>query len=113
MVVVQTQLQSRDNLPGGVISYQSTVTNTGSGLAKNVVVTEMIPPELEFVHADPEPTEGEGKKWVWKMNDLGPQQKRTFSISLRIRKGLPAGTVVQKQTLIRYQDLHGNGYPLP
>lgn len=113
MVVVQTQLQSRDSLPGGVISYQSTVTNTGSGLAKNVVVTEMIPPDLEFVHSDPEPTEGEGKKWVWKMNDLGPQQKRTVSISLRIRKGLPAGTVVQKQTLIRYQDLHGNGYPLP
>jgi uncharacterized repeat protein (TIGR01451 family) len=113
MVLVQTQIQSRDSLPGGVISYQSTVTNTGSGLAKNVVVTEMIPPDLEFVHSDPEPTEGEGKKWVWKLNDMGPQQKRTISVSLRIRKGLQAGTVVQKQTLIRYQDLHGNGYPLP
>ncbi|HZR46550.1 MAG TPA: tetratricopeptide repeat protein [Candidatus Manganitrophaceae bacterium] len=113
MVVVQTQLQSRDSLPGGVISYQSTVTNTGTGLAKNVVITEMIPPDLEFVHSDPEPTEGEGKKWIWKLNDLGPQQKRTVSVSLRIRKGLQAGTVVQKQTLIRYQDLHGNGYPLP
>jgi uncharacterized repeat protein (TIGR01451 family) len=113
MVIVQTQLQSRDSLPGGVISYQSTVTNTGTGLAKNVVITEMIPPDLEFVHSDPEPTEGEGKKWIWKLNDLGPQQKRTVSVSLRIRKGLQAGTVVQKQTLIRYQDLHGNGYPLP
>lgn len=111
MVVIQSQLQSRDNLPGGVISYQATVTNNGSGLARNVVISELLPPELEFVHADPEPTEKEGKQWIWKMNDLGPQQKRTFAVSVRIRKGLPAGTVVQKRTEIFYQDLHGNRYP--
>lgn len=111
MVAIQSQLQSRDNLPGGVISYQATVTNNGSGLARDVVVSELLPPELEFVHADPEPTEKEGKRWIWKLNDLGPQQKRTFAVSVRIRKGLPAGTTVQKQTEIFYQDLHGNRYP--
>ena len=111
MVVIQSQLQSRDNLPGGVISYQATVTNNGSGLARNVVISELLPPELEFVHADPEPTEKDGKRWIWKMSDLGPQQKRTFAVSVRIRKGLPAGTVVQKQTEVQYQDLHGNRYP--
>lgn len=111
MVAIQSQLQSRDNLPGGVISYQAMVTNNGSGLARNVVVSELLPPELEFVHADPEPTEKEGKRWIWKLNDLGPQQKRTFAVSVRIRKGLPAGTTVQKQTEIFYQDLHGNRYP--
>lgn len=111
MVAIQSQLQSRDNLPGGVISYQATVTNNGSGLARNVVVSELLPPELEFVHADPEPAEKEGKRWIWKMNDLGPQQKQTFAVSVRIRKGLPAGTTVQKQTEIFYQDLHGNRYP--
>ncbi|MBI3805082.1 MAG: DUF11 domain-containing protein [Nitrospirae bacterium] len=111
MVVVQTQMQSRDSIPGGVISYQATVTNTGSGLARNVVISEVVPPELEFVHADPEPTEKDGKRWVWKMNELGPQQKRTFAVSVRIRKGLSAGTVVQKQTETQYQDLHGNRYP--
>ncbi len=111
MVAIQSQLQSRDNLPGGVISYQATVTNNGSGLARNVIISELLPPELEFVHADPEPTEKDGKRWIWKMNDLGPQQKRTFAVSVRIRKGLPAGTTVQKQTEIFYQDLHGNRYP--
>lgn len=111
MVVVQTQMQSRDSLPGGVISYQATVTNNGSGLARNVIISELVPPELEFVHADPEPTEKDGRRWVWKMNELGPQQKRTFAVSVRIRKGLPAGTVVQKQTETEYQDLHGNHYP--
>lgn len=111
MVAIQTQIQSRDNLPGGVISYQATVTNNGSGLARNVVVSEHLPPELEFVHADPDPSEKDGKRWIWKMSDLGPQQKRTFAVSVRIRKGLPAGTTVQKQTEIFYQDLHGNRYP--
>lgn len=111
MVAIQSQLLSRDNLPGGVISYQATVTNNGSGLARNVIVSELLPPELEFVHADPEPTEKEGKRWIWKMNDLGPQQKQTFAVSVRIRKGLSAGTTVQKQTEIFYQDLHGNRYP--
>ena len=111
MVVVQTQMQSRDGLPGGVISYQATVTNSGSGLARNVIISEVVPAELEFVHADPEPTEKEGRRWTWRINELGPQQKRTFAVTVRIRKGLPAGTVVQKQTETEYQDLHGNHYP--
>ncbi len=85
--------------------------NTSSGLAKGVAVIEVLPPELEFVHADPDPSQIDGKRLVWNLNELGPQQKRVFSVSLRIRKGLQAGTVVKKQTEIRYQDLHGNVYP--
>jgi len=110
-VVVQTHLQSADSSPGGVISYQQTVMNTGSGVAKNIVLTELIPPELEYVHADPDPAGEQDKALVWKMTELGPQQKRVFSVSLRIRKGLPAGTTVQKKAEIYYQDANGNEYP--
>ncbi len=111
MLVVNTEMQPRDNLPSGTFAYQVTVTNTGSGLAKNVVMTEHLPAELVFVRGNPDPVEGGGKKWVWKLPELGPRQKTTFAIRFQIQSGLRAGTMVQKQTEVYYQDFNGNVYP--
>ncbi len=111
MLVVNTEMQPRDNLPSGVFAYQVTVTNAGSGLAKNVIMTEYLPTELVFVRGNPDPIEGGGKKWIWKVPELGPKQKTTFSVRFQIQSGLRAGAMVQKQTEVHYQDFNGNGYP--
>ncbi len=111
MLVVDTKMQPRDHLPSGTFSYRVTVTNTGSIPARNVVMMERFPSELIFVHGDPDPVEGEGDKWVWKMNELGPKQKVDYNVRFQIQKELPAGSTVQKQTEVRYQDPHGNIYP--
>lgn len=52
--------------PGELVTFQITVGNNGNGPAANVVVADVLPPELTFDHAVPAPT-GAGPTW----NNLG------------------------------------------
>lgn len=52
--------------PGELVTFQITYGNNGNGPAANVVVADILPPELTFVSAVPAPT-GAGPMW----NNLG------------------------------------------
>ena len=52
--------------PGELVTFQITYGNNGNGPAANVVVADILPPELTFVSAVPAPT-GAGPTW----NNLG------------------------------------------
>lgn len=114
IVSLSTQLTSSNSVPGGVISYQLTAFNSGTGIAKDLVITDLLPAELEFVNADPAPSPPQAdrsdRQLVWLLPELGPNQKKVFVVSVRTRPGLHAGTVIQKETRIRYLDLNGNSY---
>lgn len=101
---------ARDSIPGGIISYQLTAINSGSGIARNVVITDLLPSELEYVNSDPQPSERPEGGLVWQVTELAPNQKKVFVVNVRTRAGLRAGTVIQKETRVRYSDLNGNRY---
>lgn len=110
IVAVSTQQGARDSIPGGIISYQLTAINSGSGIARNVVITDLIPTELEYVNSDPQPSDRPEGGLVWQVTELAPNQKKVFVVNVRTRAGLRAGTVIQKETRVRYSDLNGNRY---
>ncbi len=110
MVAVATQLTAKEGIPGKVFSYQLVATNTGTSPARRVVVSESLPPELEFVDAQPKPGQVEGQRLVWEIADLGSGQQETLTVGVRIKKGIAAGTPIRKSTMVRYRDMKDQVY---
>lgn len=75
------------------------------------MIADLLPAELEYVNADPTPADRADRQLVWTLlPELGLNQKKVIVASVRIRPGLHAGTVIQKESRIRYRDLNGNSY---
>jgi uncharacterized repeat protein (TIGR01451 family) len=110
VVAVATQMTAKEGIPGKVFSYQLVCTNTGTSPARRVLVSENLPPELEFVDAQPRPGQIEGQRLAWEIADLGSGQKEILTVGVRVRRGIPAGTPVRKSTLVRYRDMKDQVY---
>jgi uncharacterized repeat protein (TIGR01451 family) len=110
VVVVATQIASKEGIPGKVFSYQLVCTNTGTSPAKRVLVSESLPPELEFVDAQPRPGQIEGQRLAWEIADLGSGQQEILTVGVRVKAGIAAGTPVRKTTMVRYRDLRDQVY---
>ena len=110
VVTVATQMAAKEGIPGKVFSYQLVCTNAGTSPARRVLVSESLPPELEFVDAQPRPGQVEGQRLAWEIADLGSGQKEILTVGVRVKKGIPAGTPVRKTTLVRYRDMNDQLY---
>ncbi|MDH4099152.1 MAG: histone H1-like repetitive region-containing protein, partial [Nitrospirota bacterium] len=110
IVTTQTQLRVRDVAPGRLVAYQLSYENKGTGLAKNVKITDHLPAELEFVDADPQPAKVEDGTITWYVDELASQQKKSISVNVKIRPGVAAGRAIKKSTATSYHDLNGNVY---
>jgi Domain of unknown function DUF11 len=84
---------------------------SGSGIARNVVITDLLSSELEYVNSDPQPSDQPEAGLVWQVLELAPNQKKVFVVNVKTKAGLRAGTVIRKETRIRFSDLNGNRYP--
>ena len=110
VVAVATQMAAKEGIPGKVFSYQLVATNTGTSPARRVLVSESLPPELEFVDAQPKPGQIEGQRLAWEIADLGSGQQEVLTVGVRVKKGLAAGTPVRKSTMVRYRDMKDQVY---
>jgi uncharacterized repeat protein (TIGR01451 family) len=110
VVAVATQMAAKEGIPGKVFSYQLVCTNTGTSPARRVLVSENLPPELEFVDAHPRPGRIEGHRVAWEIADLGSGQREVLTVGVRVKSGIPAGTAVRKTTAVRYRDLKDQVY---
>jgi len=110
VVAVATQMAAKEGIPGKVFSYQLVATNTGTSPARRVLVSESLPPELEFVDAQPRPGQIEGQRLAWEIADLGSGQQEVLTVGVRVKKGIAAGTPVRKSTMVRYRDMKDQIY---
>ncbi|MDO8546836.1 MAG: tetratricopeptide repeat protein [Nitrospirales bacterium] len=110
VVAVATQMAAKEGIPGKVFSYQLVATNTGTSPARRVLVSESLPPELEFVDAQPKPGQVEGQRLAWEIADLGSGQQEILTVGVRVKKGIAAGTPVRKSTMVRYRDMKDQVY---
>jgi hypothetical protein len=74
------------------------------------MVSESLPPELEFVDAQPRPGQIEGQRLAWEIADLGSGQQEILTVGVRVKAGIAAGTPVRKTTMVRYRDLRDQVY---
>jgi uncharacterized repeat protein (TIGR01451 family) len=114
-VLVRTEQVSDSSAPGDAIYYRLVLVNQGSGLARNLVVTEALPEALQFVNSDPslnqQDTPGAaGQRLVWRVADLAPGDTAVLRIGVRLKPNLPADTNLTTRHTLTYQDTNGNNY---
>ena len=96
--------------PGEVASFDLTFTNRGSNMAKLVELESSLPSPLELVAADPPFAVGKAGDFIWRVEELGPGEKRTISVSFRVKPAAVVGTNIQLKNVLKYQDQLGNRY---
>lgn len=113
-VLVRTEQVSDSSAPGDAIYYRLVLVNQGSGLAKNLVVTETLPEALQFVNSDPalnqQDAPGAGQKLIWRVSDLAPGDTVVLRIGVRLKPNLTADTNLTTRHTLSYQDGNGNSY---
>jgi len=71
---------------GTLLTYTFTVTNDGPSGARNVVVTDTLPPEVAFVSATPAQSSGPNPL-VWTgLGDLDVGESLRFTVTVRVRE---------------------------
>jgi uncharacterized repeat protein (TIGR01451 family) len=99
---------------GDTIFYRLVLVNEGSGLAKNLVVNEMLPDALQFVNSDPslsaQDAAGTGQRFTWRVAELAPGDTAVLRVAVRLRPNLPAEQTLNTRHTLGYQDTNGNSY---
>jgi hypothetical protein len=96
--------------PGEITSYDLTVINRGSNLARVVELQSAWPEQLELVAAEPANSSAAAGTIHWKFKELGAGEKRTIKVSFRVKPGIGVGTSIQVRNSLNYEDQLGNRY---
>ncbi|MHB8056268.1 MAG: tetratricopeptide repeat protein [Desulfuromonadaceae bacterium] len=96
--------------PGDVASFDLTVTNSGSNLARIVELQSAWPEQLELVAAEPAASIVSNGAVVWRFKELGAGEKRNIKVSFRVKPGIGVGTAIQVKNILSYEDQLGNRY---
>ncbi|MDA8430292.1 MAG: tetratricopeptide repeat protein [Geobacteraceae bacterium] len=110
--VLQLAMTGRDGRlkPGEVASFDLTVTNHGSNLARVVELKSAWPEQLELVAADPATSSAGNGALLWKFRELGEGEKRVIKVSFRVKPGTGVGTNIQVKNILTYEDQIGGRY---
>jgi uncharacterized repeat protein (TIGR01451 family) len=104
------RMQSDVQVSGGTAYYELTVTNEGTGEAKNVVVDEFLAPGSEFINSSVAPAvtgnpRSEGERIEWKIVSLMPGASQTYRVA--VKRSSNAQT---ERATVTYFDVSGNQY---
>ena len=83
--------------PGTNVVYAIKVTNPGTADAKNVVVTDPLPPRMTFVRSTPASTLQNGVV-TWKLGTLKPKASRSLTLTLKLDPTAPPGVYTNTAT---------------
>jgi uncharacterized repeat protein (TIGR01451 family) len=113
-VRVRTEQVADSTAPGDMIFYRLVLINEGAGLAKNIVVNEVLPEALQFVNSNPslnsQDVPGDSRRITWRVPELAPNDTAVLLITVRLRSDLAAdGTITTSHTWV-YQDTNSNTY---
>jgi uncharacterized repeat protein (TIGR01451 family) len=113
-VRVRTEQVTDTTAPGDMIFYRLVLINEGGGLAKNIVVSEVLPDALQFVNSNPtlntQDAPGDARRITWRVNELAPNDTAVLLITVRLRADLAADRTLTTSHTWSYQDTNGNTY---
>jgi hypothetical protein len=96
--------------PAEISSYEFTIINRGSNIAKAVEIHSILPDNLEILASDIPFLQGASGEYLWDFPELGAGEKRVIKVSFRVKTGIPVGTNIQIKNLVTYEDQLGNRY---
>jgi len=110
--VLKMVMNGRDGRlkPGDVASFDLTIANGGSNLARIVELQSVWPKELELVAADPAATAASNGTIIWRFKEVGAAEKRSIKVSFRVKSAAGVGTAIQVKNILTYEDQLGNRY---
>jgi uncharacterized membrane protein len=110
--VLQMTMARRDGgqKPGEVASFDLTITNKGSNLARVVELQSSWPEQLELVASDPASFAISNGKIIWRFKEMGAGEKRIIKVFFRVKPGTGVGTSIQVKNVMTYEDQLGNRY---
>lgn len=110
--VLKMVMTGRDGRPkpGDVASFDLTITNNGSNLARIVELQSAWPEQLELVAADPATSAVSSGAVIWRFKEMGAAEKRSIKVSFRVKPGTGVGTAIQVKNILTYEDQLGNRY---
>jgi uncharacterized repeat protein (TIGR01451 family) len=110
--VLKLAMAGRDGRlkPGDVASFDLTITNNGSNLARVVELQSALPEQLELVAADPATSAVNRGTVIWRFKEMGAGEKRSIMVSFRVKPETGAGTAIQVKNILNYEDHLGNRY---
>jgi len=76
------------------LKYTLTVRNVGSGDATNVVITDELPDEVNYISSSLAPESIDGKTITWGIGNLDSGESFTLYIYVRVHYGLETGYVI-------------------
>ncbi|HZH30007.1 MAG TPA: tetratricopeptide repeat protein [Pyrinomonadaceae bacterium] len=113
-VRVRTEQVTDLTAPGDMIFYRLVLINEGGGLAKNIVVSEVLPDALQFVNSNPslntQDAPGDARRITWRVPELAPNDTSVLLITVRLRPDLAADRTLTTNHTWVYQDTNGNTY---
>jgi uncharacterized repeat protein (TIGR01451 family) len=81
--------------PGAEVTYTIRVRNAGEGDAAAVVLTDDLPPALEFIRGSDAAVHLESDRVTWPAFDLDAGAERSTTVTVRVAEDVEAGTVVR------------------
>ena len=96
--------------PGDVTSFDLTITNNGTNLARVLELQSTWPNQLELMAAAPETSSVINGNIVWRFKEMGAGEKRSIKVTFRVKPGTGVGTAIQVKNILTYEDQLGNRY---
>jgi uncharacterized repeat protein (TIGR01451 family) len=88
--------------PNNTISYDIYYNNTGNGIAKDVIIADILGPDLVFVNSSAEPAR---KGSTWLLKNILPGTKNVLTVQARVALDAKDKTVIQNRATIEFTDL--------
>jgi uncharacterized repeat protein (TIGR01451 family) len=97
--------------PTDSIIYTITYTNSGTGWATLVTITDTIPAYTTFVSSTPGYSSVINDTYTWNMGNMSPNSSGVITITVTVDVGTPDETVLHNVATLDYADANGNSYP--
>ncbi|MDD2851558.1 MAG: tetratricopeptide repeat protein [Desulfuromonadaceae bacterium] len=110
--VLKMAMDSRDARlkPGDIASFELSMTNSGSNIARVVELQSAWPEQLELIASVPSASTVSNGTIVWRFKEMGAGEKRHIKVSFRVKPGIGVGTALQVNNMLTYEDQQGNRY---
>lgn len=107
--------QTAANATVGVVTfYRLLIVNEGKGVARNLVISELLPADLEFASSDPAPSRqemiGRSQSLTFQILELKPGATRALRIAVRPRVGAEPAAILKAKHTVSYQDSELRNY---
>jgi len=94
--------------PGDTVVYTLKYKNTGTGMATNVKVVDVLPALVVYVSSAPAYTTKVGQTLSWTVGSVGAGVSGTITVTVKVAVGTADDTLLVNSASLNYDDANGN-----